>query len=952
MRKKAIIISALVMLISVLFALAGCGNPKMTGIEITTPPAKIAYTEGESFDSTGMVVTANYSDGTTDTVTDFTVDKTQPLTLSDTTVTVTYNGFSDTVNITVAKAQEPNNGNTAVSITDVLINEDIVYTRTMDVSSIIQYKAVYSDGTTDSEWRNAAPDDLESYSIDNQEITLQLSLLVGTAMFDKTVTLQIADENVISVSELRNKTVEEGGEYLVEGVVVSIATTSLNIEYILKDVSENEYIGVQGIISTGTLQAGTYEARYAIGNQVRLPVTLARTAPAELPEDATEEAIKAAYKSDDNKVYAVYAGGELYETGVINDYVATVFDNGNVREINTQAALVDFLSAENRANNAYTMVKLSAPLYAINYTNGASVFYRFMFEGVTAYANQKIDGADASPVFSNFNQLYTTNETVGEILVGDSAWSPKTWTNPGPVARDIYAIFIGGNRYYHHFVILGYEMPANLDLNNYSFDNLETEYLEGEDFSLDGAELVLNYGQGAYTSDFIYTIPLTLDMLDADTLPDMTAAGTYTVTGSYGTVTFNFTVTVDNPPTAIYLTTAPSDTSFSYRTWQADATNAFVGLNLTITYSVGEPKEIPVTADMLSFKSIDDYNKQIVVTYHDMEATYNLTVTIPDSMTSVTQAKALSAGETVYDLNGIVISSAFISGTADSPANGEILLKDKANGNVIGLKDMGISYADKLAGLKAGDEIIVPVIMKVTTTSTTTSECGKITAYKVDGGNTVVLSSGNAVTLNFATAVSISDQNGLTAFLKDATTRVGNMYKLVKFAAGAKFAVTSTGCLYITFVESATTTTIKIDGRQPFLHIMNQSMTLGDNASYASLLLGDANATFGSLTSPTVLDKDVYLLYIGGQGNYYHQFVLLGGDYVKATSADNADDSDVADLAALAYEENVVCDQEEMPAYATFGDRFANEVAEYSVDVNKFCGAPSTSAPPSERREI
>ena len=65
---------------------------------------------------------------------------------------------------------------------------------------------------------------------------------------------------------------------------------------------------------------------------------------------------------------------------------------------------------------------------------------------------------------------------------------------------------------------------------------------------------------------------------------------------------------------------------------------------------------------------------------------------------------------------------------------------------------------------------------------------------------------------------------------------------------------------------------------------MNEQMTLGDK-TYSELILGDAEATFGTFTEPTILDKEVYLMYIGGQGAFYHQFILLGADYVVTPAA-------------------------------------------------------------------
>ncbi len=73
----------------------------LSSIEVTARPTKIVYTVGEQLDLTGMVVTATYSDGSKNAVTDFTVDKNGPLELTDTTITVTYLGKTATFKINV-----------------------------------------------------------------------------------------------------------------------------------------------------------------------------------------------------------------------------------------------------------------------------------------------------------------------------------------------------------------------------------------------------------------------------------------------------------------------------------------------------------------------------------------------------------------------------------------------------------------------------------------------------------------------------------------------------------------------------------------------------------------------------------------------------------------------------------------------------------------------------------
>lgn len=70
----------------------------LQSIAVTTPPAKTGYTVGESFDKTGMVVTATYSDGSTKAVDGYTLSPSGALTLTDSSVTVTYteNGVKKT----------------------------------------------------------------------------------------------------------------------------------------------------------------------------------------------------------------------------------------------------------------------------------------------------------------------------------------------------------------------------------------------------------------------------------------------------------------------------------------------------------------------------------------------------------------------------------------------------------------------------------------------------------------------------------------------------------------------------------------------------------------------------------------------------------------------------------------------------------------------------------------
>ena len=64
-------------------------NP-VTSINIKTPPTKTKYTEGENFDSNGMVVEAVYQDGTKKDITGYKIENSTDLKLNQKSVTISY----------------------------------------------------------------------------------------------------------------------------------------------------------------------------------------------------------------------------------------------------------------------------------------------------------------------------------------------------------------------------------------------------------------------------------------------------------------------------------------------------------------------------------------------------------------------------------------------------------------------------------------------------------------------------------------------------------------------------------------------------------------------------------------------------------------------------------------------------------------------------------------------
>ena len=77
------------------------GQKTLTSIAVTTPPAKTEYFAGEIFSTSGMVITALYSDESSETVTAYTVSPSTGLTFGLTSVTISFGGRSTTTPITV-----------------------------------------------------------------------------------------------------------------------------------------------------------------------------------------------------------------------------------------------------------------------------------------------------------------------------------------------------------------------------------------------------------------------------------------------------------------------------------------------------------------------------------------------------------------------------------------------------------------------------------------------------------------------------------------------------------------------------------------------------------------------------------------------------------------------------------------------------------------------------------
>ena len=177
--------------------------PSLTSITLDTTSVKKKYVQGEALDLTGLVVTANYSDNTTEAVTNYTTNPANGAALNNTgaiPVTVAYGRFTDSFNVIVTKTPKAAwTEAEAKLMSDNLYGEVLPYTgfEESKVNYNEQYKAVVVMGGTITD------EFLESYA---RALSFNGYVLVSTTelVFEKSVQTD-AGKRIVQVTVMDNK---------------------------------------------------------------------------------------------------------------------------------------------------------------------------------------------------------------------------------------------------------------------------------------------------------------------------------------------------------------------------------------------------------------------------------------------------------------------------------------------------------------------------------------------------------------------------------------------------------------------------------------------------------------------------------------------------------------------------------------------------------------------------
>lgn len=185
---------------------------KCTRISIEVLPTKRNYIVGETFDPTGMKVVGYYNDNTKKTISDFKIDKTGPLTLKDTAITISFGELYTTLTIKVEEVKA-----LGIEISKAPTKLAYLVGEKFDATGI-EFVKVTNDG-------KKTPLDAKEVTFDEKEaLTLKDELVTFTYKeFKTSLTISVSNSKLKSISfksEPKKNTYYEGDNFDMTDVVI------------------------------------------------------------------------------------------------------------------------------------------------------------------------------------------------------------------------------------------------------------------------------------------------------------------------------------------------------------------------------------------------------------------------------------------------------------------------------------------------------------------------------------------------------------------------------------------------------------------------------------------------------------------------------------------------------------------------------------------------------------
>jgi len=369
-----------------------------TGITVKTAPNKTEYFVGDSYDGTGLVVNVTYNNGTNkDIITGFTTSGFSSATAGKNTVTVSYEGFTATFDVTIKAveltgieiAKQPNK--TTFNTGDELDTTGLVLTLKYNNGTI---------GTTDTGYT------VSGYNTDTAgEQTITVTYQGFTATYKVTLIQSYADyaevDAAISAANAKIAT----GFYTDESV--EVLNNSINA--VVRNLKATEQETVNGYARDIIAKTKALVMKDADYSAVEAAKTAAK---AEIEKGIyTDESVAALNAA----IAAVVEGKKIEEQSVVDGYAAEI--------VAKTEALVEKPSDFSKIDALYNEIANYDPNL---YTNYDEIFYVYIFDFY------EVQVADAKKTYTGISQQGEVDKLYDKLVEYKNMLELKT---PEQVAK-------------------------------------------------------------------------------------------------------------------------------------------------------------------------------------------------------------------------------------------------------------------------------------------------------------------------------------------------------------------------------------------------------------------------------------------------------------------------------------------------------------------------------------
>ena len=369
-----------------------------TGITVKTAPNKTEYFVGDSYDGTGLVVNVTYNNGTNkDITTGFTTSGFSSATAGKNTVTVSYEGFTATFDVTIKAveltgieiAKQPNK--TTFNTGDELDTTGLVLTLKYNNGTI---------GTTDTGYT------VSGYNTDTAgEQTITVTYQGFTATYKVTLIQSYADYTEVDAAISAANAKIATGFYTDE----SVETLNNSINAVVRNLKATEQETVNGYARDIIAKTKALVMKDADYSAVEAAKTAAK---AEIEKGIyTDESVAALNAA----IAAVVEGKKIEEQSVVDGYAAEI--------VAKTEALVEKPSDFSKIDALYNEIANYDPNL---YTNYDEIFYVYIFDFY------EVQVADAKKTYTGISQQGEVDKLYDKLVEYKNMLELKT---PEQVAK-------------------------------------------------------------------------------------------------------------------------------------------------------------------------------------------------------------------------------------------------------------------------------------------------------------------------------------------------------------------------------------------------------------------------------------------------------------------------------------------------------------------------------------